>query len=374
MQFKVSSTLLCERLQAAAKFIPAKPSLSIYGYYLFSISGNQLTITASDADTTLITVLDIENSGSDGRVAMQSKVLTEVLKEFSEQQVEFNIDDNTYNVIMTTESSKYNFMGQNAADFMEPSQIGGDNVKAFTLSVSLLNDAIAKTSYAVAFDEIRPIMNGLCFKFDDEGLNVVATDGHRLAKVTLPNEKPGLQGGFIFPQKPANLLRGILAKEVGSVEIMYDEKSIVFTTAAYKMICRQIEGNYPNYNAVIPQNFNNSAIVNRESILSIARRVGVCSDQGTNLIKLKFTSGNVCVSGQDIDFAVAGTENFKCSFEGSDIEIGFKASILIDLLSSLDSDDVEMKMVDQARPAVFVPIQQKEGVSVLSLAMPMMIP
>lgn len=373
MKFNVSSTLLYERLQTAAKFIAAKPSYPIYGFYLFKVEENTLTITASDTETTLITSVDIENLEGNGSVALQSRILSDVLKEFTEQKLTFNIDDHNFNVKMTTESGSYEFMGQNAADYVEPSSLSGDNVKAFKISGSKLSDSISKTLFAVANDEIRPIMNGICFKFDQEGLNIVATDGHRLSKVTL-DEHPDIVGGFIFPQKPANLLKGVLAKEVGDVDVMYDDKFIVFTTNVYKMISRQIEGNYPAYNAVIPSNFQAEATVNREALLSVFRRIGVCSDQGTNLVKLTFTQGNVCVYGQDVDFAVSGIDNLVCSYNGEPLEIGFKVNLLIDLFSNLSSDDVLIRLVDQTRPGIFIPVQQKEGESVLMLAMPMMIP
>lgn len=373
MKFKVSSTLLCERLQVAAKFVAAKPALPIYNYFLFCIEGNKLTITASDTDTTLVTSIDIENLGDNGRVALQGRILNEGLKSFREQELVFDIDDHNFKVQLTSEGGKYDFMGQNAADFVEFAGLNADNTSAFSISSSKLADAISKTIYAVGNDELRPIMNGICFKFNDaEGLHVVATDGHRLSKVTL-NEKPGLNNGFIFPPRAANLFKGVLSKEVGDVNISFDNKFIVCQMSAYTIYTRQIEGNYPNYGAVIPTNTPISIMVNRETMLSALRRVQVCSDQANGLIKLCVTNGTIKISGQDIDFAVSGEETILCSYQGDDITIGFKGGLLVDILSNLDSTDVEIRLTDQTRPGVIVPVQQKEGMDVLMLAMPMML-
>ncbi|MBQ3929720.1 MAG: DNA polymerase III subunit beta [Bacteroidales bacterium] len=373
MKFKVSSTLLCERLQTAAKFIPAKPALPIYGYFLFAVDGSKLTITASDADTTLVTSLDIENMAGNGRVALQSRILSEGLKDFRAQSLVFDIDDHNFNVQLSSENGKYNFMGQNAADYVEFAGLNADATSAFSISSSKLVDAISKTAYAVANDEIRPIMNGICFHFNDaEGLNVVATDGHRLSKVAL-DEHPGLNCGFVFPQKPANLLKGVLSKEVGDVQISFDNKFIVCQMSAYTMFTRQIEGNYPNYGAVIPASTPVVAIVNRETMLSALRRVQVCSDQGSNLIKITISNSQIKIMGQDIDFAVSGEEVIPCSYDGQEITIGFKSTLLVDILNNIDCVDVEIHLTDQSRPGVFIPVQQKEGMNVLMLAMPMML-
>ena len=233
-------------------------------------------------------------------------------------------------------------------------------------------DAITKTSFAVANDEIHPIMNGICFHFVENGLNIVATDGHRLSKVSL-SINPSTQKGFVLPQKSANLLKGVLAKEIGDIDITFDKKFMVFQASAYTMVTRQIEGNYPKYDSVIPQNSNLTAIVNREQLLSSIRRIQVCSNRGSNLIKFVLSSNNLKIMGQDIDFATAGEENLTCSFDGTPLEIGFKSTLVIDMLANMDSDDVEIRLSNQSCPGLFVPVQQKEGVSVIMLAMPMML-
>lgn len=372
MNFKVSSSLLYERLQIASKFIAAKPAIPVYGYFLFSVEGNQLTVTASDSDTSLSTKLEIENLSGNGRVAIQSNVLNDVIKEMREQPLTFDIDDHNYSITMISDTGKYNFMGQNAADYVEFSGLNADDTDAFKMSSSLLLDAIAKTSFAVANDEIHPIMNGICFHFVENGLNIVATDGHRLSKVTL-SINPGAQKGFVLPQKSANLLKGVLAKEIGDIDITFDKKFMVFQASAYTMVTRQIEGNYPKYDSVIPQNSNLTAIVNREQLLSSIKRIQVCSNRGSNLIKFGLSSNSLKIMGQDIDFATAGEETLVCSYDGTPLEIGFKSTLVIDMLANMDCDDVEIRLTDQSCPGLFVPVQQKEGMSVIMLAMPMML-
>lgn len=372
MKFSVSSSLLNERLQTAAKFISAKPAIPIYGLFLFSIEGNTLTITASDSDTSLSTKLDIANQGGDGRFAVQSKVLNDVLKELHEQDLLFDIDDHNYSVVMTTDCGSYKFIAQNASEYVEFSGLDGDDTKAFQISSSVLIEAITKTSFAITPDEIHPIMNGICILSTDKGLVFVATDGHRLSKFTL-EKNPNLPHGFVVPVKAANLLKNVLAKEVGNVDVFFDNKFIIFQAPAYTMISRQIEGVYPKFEAVIPQNFNMSVIVNREALISSLRRIQVCATQGNHLIKLRISNGAITVFGQDIDFATSGEETLKCSYEGQELEIGFRSSFAIDALSNLDCDDVEMRLIDQTRPTVFVPVQKKEGIDCMMLVMPMML-
>lgn len=369
MKFIVSASQLSERLQTAAKFLPTKPQLPVLGCFLFEIEGPKLTITASDADTTLVTTLDIENQGGDGRVVLQSKIL---FNTFGEQPLTFEIDDHNYSVKLTFDGGKYDFMGQNASDYPTLKSLNADNVSAFSVDSAKLSDAITMTSFSTANDEIRPIMNGLCFNFVESGLDIVATDGHRLSKVTL-DEHPGLSNGFVFPKRPANLLNGVLSKEVGNVQIQFDDKLIVSQISAYTMITRQIEGNYPSYNSVIPTNYTCSAIVSREVLLTAMRRVQVCSDQSSSLIKMSISENNIRLSGQDIDFANSGEENIKCSYSGDNIEIGFKVTLIIDILANVQCDDIEIRLMDQARPGLFVPVQQKEGMNALMLAMPMML-
>jgi len=373
MKFKVSSSLLYERLQVATKFIPAKPAIPVYGYYLFAVEGNVLTVTASDADVSLSTKLDIENQAGDGRVAIQSNVINDVIREMHEQPLEFDIDDHNYSVVMTSDSGKYTFMGQNTADYAEFAGLNADGVNAFKLSSSVLTDAISKTAFAVANDEIHPIMNGICFHFlENGGLNIVATDGHRMSKVTL-SMNPGIQEGFVLPQKSANLLKGVLSKEVGDVDITFDKKFLVFQASSYTMSARQIEGVYPKYDSVIPKECGISVIVNREQLISALRRIQVCSNHGSNLIMLSLSSNKLQIKGQDIDFATSGEETIACSYEGELFEIGFKSTLVIEMLSNCDCADVEIRLKDQSTPGLYVPVQQKEGMEVLMLAMPMML-
>lgn len=369
MKFVVSASQLSERLQTAAKFLPSKPQLPVLGCFLFEIEGSKLTITASDADTTLVTSLDIENLGGDGRVVLQSKIL---FNTFGEQPLTFDIDDHNYSVKLTFDGGKYDFMGQNASDYPTMKPLNADGVSAFSINSAKLSDSITMTSFSTANDEIRPIMNGLCFNFTEGGLDIVATDGHRLSKVTL-DEHPDLSNGFVLPKRPANLLNGVLSKEVGDVQIQFDDKQVVCQIAGYTMTTRQIEGNYPNYNSVIPSESPFIAIVNREALLSAMRRVQVCSDQSSSLIKMALTENNIRLSGQDIDFANSGEENIKCSYSGNNIEIGFKVTLIIDILSNVMCDDIEIRLTDQARPGLFIPVQQKEGMNALMLAMPMML-
>jgi len=377
MKFILSSTELLSHLQAISRVINSKNSLPILDNFLFDIKGNTLTITASDIETTLITSMKIENSEGDGKVAVASKLLLDTLREFSEQPLSFSISDSNLAMVITSSNGTYNFIGQNGDEFPRLPQLQ-DDARVLNLSVNQLSAGISKTLFCAAEDELRPVMNGVFFDIEKESLTLVATDAHKLVRfktnhsaITLGDEEERVS--FILPKKPATMLKSILPKESGDVEVRFDSKNIYFKLSNYTMICRQVEGKYPNYNGVIPKQNTYKIIIDRLSILNALKRVSVFSNQGSNLAKLNFSDNQLNISAQDIDFSISAEENINCQFEGEPIKIGFKSSFLVDILGNINSSEVILEISEPSRAGLVLPLENEENEDVLMLLMPLLL-
>lgn len=202
---------------------------------------------------------------------------------------------------------------------------------------------------------------------------MVASDGHKLVKNQNLTIKGSEKAAFILPKKPANLLKNILTKEESSVNIDFDERNAVITLAKYRMVCRLIEGRYPNYNSVIPQNNPYKITIDRAVLLSALRRVSVFSSQSSSLVKLRLEASKLIISTQDIDFSTSAEETLSCLYEGAPMSIGFKAPFLIDILNNTPGQDVVIELADPSRAGVIVPAEQEEDANLVMLLMPMML-
>ena len=376
MKFVASSTELLSHLQAISRVINNKNSLPILDNFLFNLNGNVLTMTASDIETTLITSMEVESPEGNGKVAVTSRLLLDTLREFSDQPLSFDINDSNLALVITSSNGSYNFIGQNGDEYPKLPDLQ-DSVRKLTLPVSTLASGIGKTLFATADDELRPVMNGVFFDIDSSSLTLVATDAHKLVRYKTSYENASVQGDeretFILPKKPANLLKNILPKEAGSVEIEFDSKNARFKLENYTMVCRQVEGRFPNYNGVIPKENPYKIIVDRVSILNALKRVSVFSNQGSNLIKLSFKAYHIHVSAQVIDFSISAEETVNCQYDGESINIGFKSSFLIEILNNINSSDVIFELADPSRAGLILPFENEENEEILMLLMPMLL-
>ena len=372
MKFNVSSAELNGRLQAISRVINNKTPLPILENFLFNLEKNKLTLTASDLETTLITSLPLTETQGEGSVAISAKLLLDTLKEFADQPLTFDINKDNLTIVVTSENGKYNFIGQNSDEFPKLPEIAA-GAKSLTMGVDVLATGINRTLFATADDELRPVMNGVLFDIKADALTLVASDAHKLVRFNTTEGKGSEEANFILPKKPATLLKNILPKESGEVAIQFDEKNACFTLSNYLMFCRQVEGRYPNYNSVIPQNNPNKAIVDRQTFISALRKVAVYSNQASNLVKLQFSAVELQISAQDIDFSISAIEKVPCQFTGEDIALGFKAPFLIDILSNIISGEVVMEMSEPMRAGLILPFENEENEELLMLLMPMVL-
>jgi len=374
MKFVVSSTELLGHLQAISRVISSKNTLPILDNFLFNLSGNDLEITASDLESTLITRMKLENASGDGIIALPARILLDTLKEFPVQPLAFDINPDTLAVAITSENGKFNVVGQNGVDFPALPSIRKEKKFSFVINADVMLAGINKTLFATADDELRPVMGGIFVEASTDKITFVASDAHKLVRYQRTDSHADDNASFILPKKPASLLRNILPKEQGPVNVEFDDKNAFFNLNDYRVVCRLVEGNYPNYNSVIPKNNPRKVTVDRVEFYNTLKRVSVFSNQASNLVKLQLKGNQATVSAQDIDFSISAYEKIKCQYEGEDMEIGFKSVFLLEILSNISSQDVMIELADPTRAGLFLPGESdNEAEDLLMLLMPMMI-
>lgn len=372
MKFNVSSTKLFAQLQALSRVIASKNSLAILEDVLFDLNGQVLTMTASDGETTIRTALDVENAEGNGKVAFGAKLLLETLKEFPEQPLSFQIDDQNYSLNITSSNGTYSFVGQNGNEYPEM-MVEDEQNNTFTMGADVLLNAINKTIFCTADDELRPVMNGIYFDLQNDHITMVATDAHRLVRYSNKGIHADQPLSFILPKKPAILLKNVLSKETEDVVVTFGARNAKFEFGRTLIVCRQIEGRFPNYNAVIPQNNPNKVVIDRLTLINACKRVAVFANTGTSLLKLALSENQLTISAQDIDFSTSAEETISCSYAATPMAIGFKAPFLIEILGQIESDEVMLELSDPARAGLILPVENKEEEDVLMLLMPMLL-
>ncbi len=374
MKFIVSSTELLSHLQRVSKAISGKSTIPVLDSFLFDLVEKELTITASDLESTLITKITLENTEGEGKIALEAKRLLDILKEFPEQPLTFEIDSENLATTILSENGKFSVVGSPADEYPKYPELSEDTKITLTVSAELLDSGISKTVFATANDELRPVMNGIYFAIAEDSITFVASDSHKLVRYKRTDIKADKEASFILPKKPANLLKALLASSEDNVSVAFDDKNAVFTFSEFKLICRLTEGKYPNYESVIPTENPNKLIINRQDIYNTIKRVSVFSNQASNLIKLHLTANELTVSAQDIDFSISAHERLACQYQGDNMEIGFKSVFLLEILANIGSDEVVFELSDPSKAGLMLPFKSdSDNEDVLMLLMPMMI-
>ena len=372
MKFTVSSSALLSLLSTTGKVINSKNTLPILDYFLMELKGNELKVTTSDLETTLVGTLQVDSVEKEGTVAAPAKLMLDVLKECSEMPLTLEVNEENWEIRIAWNSGHSSVPGANPVSYPQTHELSAEKTEV-SLDVDVLVNGINKTIFATADDELRPVMNGVYFNLDENELTCVATDAHKLVKHTVECAC-GVKAAFILPKKPANLLKNILLKEEGEVKMTFDQKNVVFELSNSTLVCRLIEGAYPNYNVVIPQANPNKLLVDRVGLLNAIKRVAVCSNPTTNLIRLDISNNKVVLAAQDVNFSISANESLSCSYEGAPITIGFKSTFLVEILTNLETPTILVELADSTRAGVYKPVYDDvQSSSTLMLLMPMMI-
>ena len=372
MRFIVSSTALLSALQTVSKVIASKNTLPILDSFLFDLEGEKLTITASDVETRLVTRIDVLSVEGSGQFAIDSKRFLDPLKELSEQPLTIEVDEENMFVKVEYLNGKFIIPGHRGDTYPQQKPLNESAISVMLESQALLN-GINRSFFAIAEDELRPVMNGVYFDFFPDNLTIVASDGHKLMRLRLFSVHAQEHASFILPRKPANMLKTLLLKNTDNVTIAFDENNAYVATATFEMICRLIEGRYPNYNAVIPVDNPNLVTIDRASLLAALKRVSPFTSQSSGLMKVQLSENEIIIYAQDIDFSTSAEEKVECQYLAEPLSIGFKASCLIDILSNISSDIVILQLADAVRAGVMIPSENKENEELLMLLVPLML-
>ncbi len=370
MKFIVSSSYLLKNLQVLGGILNNTNTLPILDNFLFKLDGNTLSVSASDLETTITSKLEVESTET-GMVCIPARLLLETLKTFPEQPLTFVVEDNN-TVEISSNHGKYALAYANAEEF--PNVVELQDPSSTVIQGDVLATAISKTIFASGNDDLRPVMSGVFFQFSTENLIFVATDAHKLVKYTRDDLSASQTAEFIMPKKPLNLLKNILAGNEEDVTIEYNESNAKFIFDNSEMVCRLIDGKYPNYEAVIPKENPNKLIMDRNLLLNSVRRVSIFSSKTTHQIRLKIAGAELNISAEDVDFSNKAEERLTCDYQGDDMQIGFNSRFLTEMLNNLSSDEVSLEMSLPNRAGILTPVDGLDvGETVTMLVMPVML-
>ena len=369
MKFIVSSSYLQRNLQALGGVINNNNTLPILDNFLFELTGNSLKVSASDMETTITTILEVE-SQDDGNIALPAKLLLDTLKTFPEQPLTFHAENST--TIISHDRGKSEIACASADEF--PKTVSLNDPHSTTLMGDILATAINKTIFATGNDDLRPVMSGVFFQLASDGLTFVATDAHKLVKYKREDSSATDTAEFIMPKKPLNLLKSMLQGSESEVLIEYNESNARFSFEDTSIVCRLIDGKYPNYEAVIPKENPNKLVISRTQFLNSVRRVSIFSNKTTHQIRLRMAGAELNISAEDLDYSNKADERLTCDYQGDDMQIGFNSRFLIEMLNNLNCEEVSLEMSLPNRAGILTPVDGlDEGERVTMLVMPVML-
>lgn len=369
MKFVISSSVLSSRLMTIGRVIVQKNTIPILDCFCFDIQGTTLTITASDNDTTLTAKAELNECDSDVRFAVNAKTLQDAIKEIPDQPLECYLNTESYELTVEYQNGQYKLMGQSAEEYPTPA-ISDETRLEFDLECQKLVPSITRCMIAAANDTLRPQLNTICFDIHSQEVSFVSSNGNQLALTKLAMPELNAEGSYLLGTRPASLLKGMLAKAEGNVHFSIGQRTAIVHTEEYSLTSRLVEGRFPNYRSVIPQDNPNIVTVNRLALVSALRRVLVFANAQAVLVKFRLGPNTMNISSQDIDFGKSAEENMLCDYMGTPMRIAFKGSVLLDLINNIEGDDITLKLSDPSRAGLIVPAKQKEGEEVLMLIMP----
>ncbi len=371
MKFIVSTTSLLKQLQSISGALAGNKVLPILDNFLFDIKKNNLTLCSSDLETSMVTSLEIESKDTI-KVAIEGKQLLDVLKNLTEQPLTFKVDDETFSVEITSDNGIYKLNGEDGDNFPKIPKVA-ENATNITLSASDLAHIVGATFFAIGQEELRPAMTGLFFQLEKDGCNFVSTDAHRLVRIQRSDIKHNESASFIVPRKSIGILKGILSNDLTPISIAYDKNNAYFDSGNIQLICRLIDAKYPDYEAVIPSENPNVLSIAKDDLLAALKRVNIFSNKTTNQVAFNLKGSTLHILGQDLDFSNEANETLACNYNGTDLEIGFNGKFLIDMLNSIDCDNVRFEMSTPSRAGLVLPETQAANENMLMLIMPIML-
>ena len=371
MKFIVASQELLKKLSIVQDVIPTKSVLPIVYNAYFEVKNNELILIGTDLENSIQTVLNVE-SDDNFKMAIPSKIIIETLRSLPEQPLIFEFDPETMTVEIKSNVGTYKVAAQNGDDFPKIPPINNASA-SISISLPVLSKIISKVAYAVSDDSMKPAMTGVYFDFKTTGVNFVATDAQKLVRLTRKDISVTENFGFILPPKALKLLQKASIGIESIVKIDFSQSNAYFQFEENQIVCRLIDGKFPDYNAVIPLNSPNKAIINRKDLLSSLRRLDIFASKETHLGKLQFMGNTLKLTSEDLEFANHAEETINCLYEGEEMTIGFTLSLINELLANLESDEIVLEMGNPNRAAIIMPSIQDENETILQILMPIIL-
>ena len=370
MKFTTSTSELQKQLQIINGAVGTNTTIPILEDFLFEVNNSQLTVVATDLETTMSVALDV-SAQQDGKVAVPAKILLDLLKTLPDQPLTFELNPDTNIISISSQNGRYKLAGEPDDDFFQVPSLDGAN--QVVLKAAVLSNAINKCMFAVSTDELRPSMTGVYITLGSDGVTFVATDAHKLVRYRHTGETSAENSSFIVPKKALGLLKAALPSDDTDITISYDQADVFFSFNGTRLKCRLIDARYPDYNAVIPTENPNHLVINKKDFQSSLKRIAIFSNKTTYQVALKIEGNKLSLSAQDIDFSSEAREHLHCQYEGEDMEIAFNAKFLVEILNVMDGDEVAMELSTPSRAGLIVPTVEVEEEDLLMLVMPIML-
>jgi DNA polymerase-3 subunit beta len=372
MRFIINSTALLKGLQSISGILSSNNTLPILDDFLFEVGEASLKVTSSDLETTMTVELELTKSEEPGAIAVPAKILLETLKTFSDIPIIFHIDEETQLIEISAGDGKYKLTGHKGEEYPKSPLL--EDTTFISLESAVLANAISKTIFATGNDDLRPVMSGVFCELEPDSITFVATDAHKLVRYRRTDVQAEASASFVLPKKPLNMLKNLLSNDALLVRIEYNQTNALFVFRNFQLICRLIDGKYPNYEAVIPSVNPNKLFIERVPFLNSIKRVAIFANQSTHQIRLKLSGQELILSAEDIDYSNEAKERLNCNYEGDDIEIGFNSKFLLEMLNNLDSDEIRVEMSAPNRAGIILPVNtESKDEDILMLIMPVML-
>ena len=378
MKFIVNSQQLLKQLQSLSGVLTSNNTMPIINCFHFHLEENALTIKTTDLSTTLVARMEVETGRMENaeEVAIPSKMLLEILKSFDDVPMTFSVDPSSYAIELSSGEGEYHLAGMDAETY--PTMPTAEGTSTVVMSCSALVAAINKTYFATSNDEMHQQMSGIFCEMTPDGVTFVAIDAHKLVRYRRKDITSSESTNFILPKKPITIVKNILAarKDDGDITVEYNNTNLFITFDNFYIVCRLVDGRYPNYEAAIPKDNPNKLILDRQSFLNTLRRVSIFASEATRQVRLSISANKVDISAEDLEFSNKAHESIPCQYEGDPMDIGFNAKFLTEMISNLDTEQVLIELSHPSRAGIIFPYgDEAEGKQddILMLVMPVML-
>ncbi|MBI1183422.1 DNA polymerase III subunit beta [bacterium] len=370
MKFIASSSTLLKKLSQLNGVVSTNAVIPILEYFLFEVESGILTVTSTDLETSMRSSIPVE-SKEECRIAVPAKLIIDFLKTLPEQPITFTVSPDNNNIELTSDKGRYKISGESPDDFPRMPEV--EDASKIELSVPVLQTAIYSSMFAISNNELRPAMTGLYFDFTGGTAKWVSTDSNKMVKYTRTDIEVEQDASFIVPKKALNLLKGTLPNEDVLLQLFYNNHNAQFKFNDFTMVCRLVDEKFPNYQGAIPQESPYTLIINRQELLGSLKRMANFSNKTTYQVRFKLAGNELQITAQDIDFSNEAFERLSCEFDGEDMEIGFNARFLSEMLSVIDTDDVRIALSEPSRPGIIKPSSSADEEDLMMLLMPIVL-